>query len=175
MMNTLIVGLHGGPGCGKSTLAAGVYYELKMRGMNVELVREYVKAWAYRGDKIRKIDEIYLYAKQLREESNVYGKVDIIVTDRPLAMSAVYDRFYGGSGLLVETAQRVRDEQTAEGLRHLDLFVKRSTPYQSVGRFESANDAIKVDELTREMFPDLIEVSNVDDVLRLIENSQEKR
>jgi len=166
---TLIVGLYGGPGCGKSTLAAGVYHELKQLNKNVELVREYVKAWAYRGDKINKYDELYIFAKQLREESNVYGKVDVIVTDRPLFMSSVYDKFYGGSGLLCATAQRVREIQILEGLKHLDLFVKRNKPYQNVGRFENEIQANEIDDLTLKTVKGLINVSAVNDVLVEIE------
>ncbi len=100
----------------------------------------------------------------MREESNVYGKVDIIITDRPLNMSAVYDKYYGGSGLLTSTADRVRELQIEEGLRHLDLFVKRSKPYQVVGRFENEEQAHTVDQITQQMF-DLIPVSTVEDVI----------
>lgn len=165
---TTIVGLYGGPGCGKSTLAAGVYHELKRQNKNVELVREYVKAWAYRGDKINRYDELYIFSKQLREESNVYGKVDIIITDRPLNMSAVYDKYYGGSGLLISTAQRVRELQIEEGLKHIDLLVKRSKPYQDVGRFENESQANSIDKLTIDMFPKLKSVITVEDVLKII-------
>lgn len=165
---TTIISLFGGPGCGKSTLAAGVYHELKSQYKNVELVREYVKSWAYRGDKINKWDELYIFAKQLREESNLYGKVDIIITDRPLGMSAVYDEFYKGSGLLIETSNRVRELQKLEGLNHIDLLVKRTKVYQNTGRFENESQANLIDKLTFEMFSHLISVSTIDDVIRCL-------
>jgi pantothenate kinase len=43
---TTIINVYGGPGAGKSTSAAYLYYLLKVAGKNVELVREYVKDWA---------------------------------------------------------------------------------------------------------------------------------
>jgi len=162
---TIIVSLYGGPGSGKSTLAAEVFAELKKRNYSVELVREYVKAWAWRGDKIKKWDELYILSKQLREESNLYGNVDWIISDRPLNMSSVYDRFYSGSGLLIDTCKRIRELQIHEGLKHLDLFVKRIKPYNQAGRFESEDSARKVDEITKEMFPDMKEVSTLEDVI----------
>lgn len=41
-----IINMCGGPGTGKSTLTAFVYYTLKSQGENVELDREYIKNWA---------------------------------------------------------------------------------------------------------------------------------
>ncbi len=46
-MKTTIINLYGGPGAGKSTSAAYLYYLLKCQQENVELVREYVKKWAW--------------------------------------------------------------------------------------------------------------------------------
>lgn len=167
---TTVVNLYGGPGCGKSTLAAGVYYHLKTLGISIELVREYVKAWAWRGHKIEKFDETYIFGKQLREESILYNKVDYIITDRPLNMSAVYDRYYESSGLLVDVCEKVRLLQVADGIKHVDLIVKRTKEYVNDGRFETEDSAKKIDELTLTMFPHLREVSTIDDVVKFINN-----
>ena len=35
---TIVVNLMGGPGCGKSTAAAGIFYELKKLGYEYEIV-----------------------------------------------------------------------------------------------------------------------------------------
>ena len=84
---TTIINLYGGPGTGKSTSAAYFYYLLKAQGKNVELVREYVKDWAWEGRKISTYDQIYFLGKQVRRESMLYGKVDWIVTDSPIMMN----------------------------------------------------------------------------------------
>ena len=44
---TLIVNLFGAPGCGKSTLAAALFSELKKAGFNAELVTEYANDKVY--------------------------------------------------------------------------------------------------------------------------------
>lgn len=43
MKNTLVVNLLGGPGCGKSTGAAYIFSQLKMRNIDAELVTEFAK------------------------------------------------------------------------------------------------------------------------------------
>ena len=42
-----VINLWGGPGCGKSTTAAGLFSIMKMRGHKVELVTEYAKELTY--------------------------------------------------------------------------------------------------------------------------------
>ena len=42
-MKTVVINLFGGPGCGKSTIAAELFAILKKQGYEVELVTEYAK------------------------------------------------------------------------------------------------------------------------------------
>ena len=44
------INIYGGPGVGKSTLAASIFAFMKKRGDNVELVQEFVKQFAYLGN-----------------------------------------------------------------------------------------------------------------------------
>lgn len=43
----LVVNLIGGPGCGKSTTTAGLFYELKKKGYNCEMSLEFAKDKVY--------------------------------------------------------------------------------------------------------------------------------
>lgn len=85
-MSTLVLNLFGGPGIGKSTSAAYIFYKLKSLGVNAELVREYVKDWAWDQRHINIWDQLYFLGKQIRRESMLYSKVDVIVTDAPVAL-----------------------------------------------------------------------------------------
>src|SRR5256885_11799690 len=91
---TTIFDLYGGPGTGKSTSAALMYAMLKQKGVNSELVREYVKDWAWDDRKINTYDQLYLMGKQIRRESMLYGKVDAIVSDSPVMMGIYYSGRY---------------------------------------------------------------------------------
>ena len=145
---TKIINFYGGPGSGKSTAAAQLYYLMKRDGLSVELVREYVKDWAYEARTMSTYDQIYFLGKQVRRESMLYGKVDWIVTDSPVMMNLYY-------------AQRYCPRQLAEGVRaatlsfyhqaeidnhkHLHVFLNRTKPYISEGRYQTEAEAKEID------------------------------
>lgn len=85
-----IINFFGGPGCGKSTLAAGLFYKLKLEGHSVEFVTEFAKdlTWASRGQALS--NQYYVFAKQLNRLLVVNNKVDIIITDSPLLLTNIY-------------------------------------------------------------------------------------
>lgn len=149
---TKIVELFGGPGTGKSTSAAMVYAMLKQRGVNSELVREYVKDWAWEGRKISTYDQFYLMGKQIRRESMLYGKTDIVVTDSPVMMGIVYAQKYCpqsvAEGIRAGTLAMYRQAEE-DGHEHVHVLLKRSKPYDPSGRFQTEAEARKVDDEVR--------------------------
>ena len=145
---TTIINLWAGPGAGKSTTAAEVFAKMKAAGLSVELVREYVKNWAWRGEKIGEWDDVYLVAKQLRAESALYGKVDYIITDSPLQLPVVYERKYNpGRQTIWNLCMDLRARQLASGLKVVDVRLLRSKPYVNAGRYETEGQARSIDEL----------------------------
>lgn len=147
-MKTTIINLYGGPGSGKSTSAAYLYYLLKCAGQNVELVREYVKDWAWEGRKFNAYDEIYFLGKQVRHESMLFGKVDYIVTDAPVFMTAYYANLYCSAQLAqgVEAAALAFYQQTqVDGHQHIHLYLKRTKTYKAEGRYQNEDQALTMD------------------------------
>lgn len=91
-MKTLVVNLFSGPCAGKSTFCAGLLYELKWLGVNVEMALEYAKDVVYE-ESTKKLDnQIYVFGKQHHRMNRINGKVDVLVTDAPLILSAIYDK-----------------------------------------------------------------------------------
>jgi nicotinamide riboside kinase len=93
-METMVINLFGGPGCGKSTTMARLFADLKSMGMNVEMVSEFAKDLVYEMRQETMKDELYIFAKQHHRMFRVNGKVDVIITDRPLLLTNVYVSLY---------------------------------------------------------------------------------
>jgi hypothetical protein len=147
-MMTKVINLFGGSGVGKSTVAALLFAHMKMKGLHVELVREYVKLWAWGGRKVRKEDQIYLLGKQSAYESMLYGKVDYIVTDSPVLLAGVYAEWHNGKdGEYVTAAANsfVEQAQRVSGVEVRNYMLTRSAPFDTRGRWESEEEAISLD------------------------------
>ncbi len=147
---TNVISLIGGSGLGKSTTAAGLFYEMKLQGLHVELVREYVKAWAWQGRKVGEFDQAYLFGKQSQAEAQLYGKVDWIITDSPLLLAPIYEKFYSGASLIEGAALQFLDKARARGVNHHHVILGRNKPFDTRGRFETEETALKVDTFVRQ-------------------------
>lgn len=145
---TRIINLYGGPGTGKSTSAAYIFALMKWQGKNAELVREYVKDWAWEGRNINDYDQIYLLGKQIRRESMLYGKVTDIVTDSPIMLSAYYASKFAppviGRGVK-ELVKSFYDHAEAQGHHHVHVFLHRTKPYNNQGRYQTEVQAKEID------------------------------
>ena len=86
-----VINLFGGPGCGKSTTAAGLFHLMKLNEMNVELVTEYAKdlTWEERFGTLAN-DQLYVFAKQQKRLQVLKNKVRYVVTDSPLILGLSY-------------------------------------------------------------------------------------
>jgi hypothetical protein len=166
--------LWAGPGTGKSTIAAGLFTQLKMLGINVELVTEYAKdaTWERRGSKVFQAQE-YLFGKQHFRLFRMHDEVDFIITDSPILMSDVYTP---ENYALPSLRQVFREAHNAAD--NLDIFLIRNKPYNPAGRNQTEDEAKAIDEkildLLQDAAPDFVvmEYSRavVDDVIqRLIE------
>lgn len=89
--NAIIVNLLAGSGAGKSTNSARIFAMLKDLGIEVELVTEYVKDMVWEG-RTKIFDcQPYIFGKQLFKLLRVKDHVDVIITDSPILLSAIYD------------------------------------------------------------------------------------
>lgn len=143
---TTIINLFAGPGAGKSTLAAEIFHKLKTYGRSVELVREYVKDWAWEGRKIKPFDQFYITAQQFKRESVLYGKVDYIITDSPVVLGSFYEEYYQNSEILWPSIERLmKDLDSQKITRHCNFFISRNKKYVHSGRFETEDQARAID------------------------------
>ncbi len=148
---TNVINIYGGPGAGKSTAAAGLFYEMKKLGYEVELVTEYAKEWAWEERDIKPADQIIITGEQLRRESRLYGKVDWIITDSPLYIGAMYQEFYTSEISIRRLLhQLLPDVDKENNINRFNYLILRTKPYNPKGRYESEETANKVDNFLKD-------------------------
>jgi len=137
-----VINLFGGPGVGKSTTAAGLFYEMKKLHLNVELVTEYAKdaVWENRNNLLD--DQIYIFAKQQRRISRLTDHgIEWVITDSPLPLGLVYLR----DGVLSSHFNELVMEVFHKFENH-NFLLKRKFAYNPVGRMQTETQALEFDD-----------------------------
>lgn len=138
MKHLKVINFYAGPGSGKSTSAAGLFYLMKTSGYNVELVTEYAKDKVYEGHLGCLEDQIYIFAKQQRRLNRLVGQVDYAITDSPLPLSILYNK-----DLNLTFEHLVLD--TFHKYSNLNFFINRTKEYKQIGRTQNELEARELD------------------------------
>ena len=143
---TIIIELCGSPGTGKSTNAARLFSMLKDQGISCELVTEYVKTWAYEHKVPKDFDQFYLFAKQLKKETSLYGKVDYIITDSPLQLQTYYAHKYLPelSDIFDDMLKGVDALRSKNNVKTFSVFLNRVKKYDPNGRFQTEEETNQI-------------------------------
>ena len=143
----LVINILGGPGTGKSTLLSGLFYELKIQGIICDVIPEVAKKLTYeKRYDILKNRQMYIFSEQLNELRTLDdNKIDLVITDGSLINSIVYSK---------EDNPHFNDLVLYEFNKYENLtyYLKRETNYQTSGRRQDINGALKVDEQTLNTF-----------------------
>ena len=147
---TKVLNVLGGSGCGKTTTAAGLFYEMKKLGISCELVQEFVKTWAYEGRNIVQKDQALILEKQYTREAVLYGKVDYIITDSPFILSPIYERFNYDANDTEGPALKLMEDVKRQGVQHINFLLNRTKDFSPEGRYEDEETAKKIDVAVKE-------------------------
>lgn len=136
----LVVNLFGVPGAGKSTGAAYIFAELKLLGVNAELITEFAKDKVWENNVEVFKNQAYIFGKQSFRLSRCRDKVDVLVTDSPLLLSA----FYNEDPTLGEEFNKVV-RNVFDSYDNINFLLDRVKPYNPVGRnqTEEESDALR--------------------------------
>ena len=132
-----VINLIGQPGAGKSTLAAGLFYSMKSRRFNVELVTEYTKDALYEKHDFVLEDELLLFSEKYKRIKRLSQSVDWVITDSPLMNSLFYSTEFGAVG-------DAFFRSVAERFDNTYVLVRRVVPYVAHGRMHSEDESDKV-------------------------------
>lgn len=152
---TIVINLFAGPGTGKSTTAAGIFYHLKCQGINCELVTEYAKSKVWEDSHKVLHDQIYIFGKQNHKMEILRGKVKVIVTDSPLLLSLLYGT----------TSTKFKDlvKEQFDTFDNWNYFLKRVKKYNTAGRSQTLEEAKELDsELMRILYENNVKFSTID-------------
>ena len=139
MKNTIIVNFFAGPGAGKSTAAAWLFYKLKQKGITAELVTEYAKDAVWEENGLAFKCQFYTTGKQAYRVCRVNGKVDVAIVDSPIALGAVYADF-------PELAETCLKEFEKYGDNNLNIRLLRPDSFEKEGRRHNEQEAIELDK-----------------------------
>ncbi len=141
---THVINFFGGPGTGKSTTAAGLFFNMKSRGINCELAPEYAKDAVWGETTAVLKNQIYVFGKQHNRIHRLQGKVDYVITDSPLMMSCMYGEHLG------ETFCKLVKEEHYK-LQNINIFLRRDKEYNPSGRMQNEAEAKEMDTYLQQM------------------------
>lgn len=138
-MPALIINLFGGPCTGKSTVAAGVFFELKKKRVQCELVPEFAKGLTWENRKQALQNQIYVVGEQVQHIERCTNEVEVIVMDTSILLGAIYQPAHyptSFSDTLVDLYNL---------MDNVSFNLLRSFPYDPVGRNQTEEEAEAID------------------------------
>lgn len=147
-LKTRVINIFGGPGTGKSMFCMELLAEMKKlgckKGFSAEYVSEAAKEYVWTSSPLMDGSEkhqLILLGEQLHKLERLNGNVDYIITDSPILFNALYNKECKAE---YETLI-VRIMRT---FNNTNLFLKRdlSVPYESAGRLQNLEEAMKIDK-----------------------------
>jgi len=130
-----VINLFGGPGAGKSTTAAGLFFLMKSRGHKVELITEYAKELTYEKRYTQLSCQLAVTGEQYSRQFRLNGQIDYLITDSPLLLGAIYAKTQWEAEAAMSAFLEFDNE---------NFFIVRSKEYQPYGRRESEESARSV-------------------------------
>jgi len=156
MRETKIINLFGGPGAGKSTIASGLFYELKRLNISCDNPYEFPKQVAWEDNTSQINDQLYIFANQHRGIVRSYGKVDYIILDSPILLSLAYKNGYGNE-YPASLYNDYFDKMVIDVFNQYDninLFLNRPEDFQDEGRFQDYQQSLSFDNKIKSILDD---------------------
>tara|TARA_R110000803_G_scaffold37781_4_gene81558 strand:- start:23082 stop:23618 length:537 start_codon:yes stop_codon:yes gene_type:complete len=147
-----LINLFGGPGIGKSGIAAGLTYELKKRHISCNQPYEYPKQLAWDQNLPAIKDQLYVFANQHRGIAQSYNKVDYIVIDSPILFSLIYKTYYN-SGYPAKFYSGAFNQMILDlhnNYDNLNIVLERTVggAHNKKERFQTLEESIAIDNHT---------------------------
>ena len=147
---TVLINLLGSPSAGKSTAAGKLFSYLKDLNLNVEFVPEYVKSWAWDKRTISPYDQFYFFGKEAHNQSHLFNKVDFVISDSPVLLTAFYHLYYNNDHALREVCKDFYEmAEKIDNVQVVNFFLPRKKKYNSKGRYQTQEQADAIAEMLK--------------------------
>ena len=149
-----LINLFGGPGIGKSSIAAGITYKLKKNHVSCNNPYEFPKTLAWDKNYPAIQDQLYVFANQHRGIAQSYGKVDYIIIDSPIMFSTIYHSYYT-KGYPAEFYGDSFHQMVVDLHKKYDniniLLERGDTVHNKKERFQDYEQAVAIDKLCKQV------------------------
>lgn len=135
---TLVVNLLGGPGSGKSSIRAGIFHDLKYKGIDCEEATEYAKDLTWSKSKLALSNQIHVFGEQHNRIWRLIGQVEVIITDSSLLLTPIYSKSESST-------LRTLAVEEFKSMWNYVAFLKRVKPYNPNGRNQTESEARDID------------------------------
>jgi GTPase SAR1 family protein len=151
----IILNLFGGPGSGKTTLAAGIFHSLKILHKNVEIVSEFPKELILAQNQIALDNQFYVTGHQAYRQWSASKIYDYVIMDSPILLGAIYNNDEHISAEFNAFLLKYHQE-----FDNINIYLKRDSNwlYSTKGRRHNSEEALSKDE---EIFNFLVD-NNID-------------
>lgn len=146
MSKLKVINLFAGPGAGKSTTRAGLFYEMKNQRVNCEEVTEYAKDVTWEENYNQLSDQLFVLANQNRKLDRLKDKVEWVISDSPLLLSI----HYALPDYLPHTFKSLAFDLW-NTYDNYNIFINRVKPYSGVGRSQTEDEAKEIDKKIKSM------------------------
>jgi len=148
------ISLFGGPGTGKSTTAAGLFYNMKTNDYKVEYIQEYAKELTFGKDYTKLSDQLLILGEQHHRMFRLKDQVDYLIHDSPFVMGLVYLQYdkYLPKNEYIELIVKMY-----KSYNNINIFLERNVEehgYQEYGRNQSLDNAIIKDKEIKQVLID---------------------
>ncbi len=136
MKKPLIINLFGAPGSGKSTGAAYIFSQLKLQGINAELVTEFAKEKTWEQNQKALDDQIYILGESYHKLFICKDQVDVIVTDCPLLTEILFIKDKSIKKPLISLIKKLYNQ-----FDNINFFLNRVKAYNPKGRNQTEEES----------------------------------
>ena len=141
----LNINIFGAPGVGKSTISAGLFYHMKIRGYKVEFITEYAKELTYDKSYIKLKDQLLVFANQFHRYYKLQNiSLDYLIHESPFIMGLSY---FNPDDIIPEKEFKDLVISLFNNTKNLNIYIERNedNEYQEFGRNQTLEESKKLE------------------------------